>query len=102
MQGARAALLEALASCKDEMQRPRCCVYMNVTAAPIGPHTSVQEIIDLLGNQLVSPVLWDKSMTKIIEDGCDEFYECGPNKQLTAMMKRINPGIHKAMTNIQA
>lgn len=102
MQGARATLLEALASAEEHMRPPSRSVYMNATAEPIGQHTSVREIIDLLGKQLVSPVLWDASMTRIIEDGCVEFYECGPNKQLASAMKRINPGIHKQMTNVMA
>merc|ERR1711939_1041414 len=79
-----------LAAVKDSvLQPPKCRVYMNVTASPIDSSTDVADIIKLLGDQLTSPVLWDKSMTNAIADGITEFYECGPSKQLKAMMKHI-------------
>merc|ERR1712187_96699 len=101
MLGARSALLTKLDELKGHMQPPRCKVYMNITSKPIGPDTSVKDIIIMLGDQLVSPVLWDASMTHAIDDGCKEFFECGPNKQLKSMMKRINKQVSEATTNVQ-
>mmetsp|Transcript_38370 Transcript_38370/g.83042 ORF Transcript_38370/g.83042 Transcript_38370/m.83042 type:complete len:525 (-) Transcript_38370:36-1610(-) len=100
MAGAKQRLLEALNSVKDSMKPPSCQVYMNTTAEPIGPQTSVEEIVTLLGEQLVSPVRWDQSMQRAIQDGCTKFIECGPHKQLKAMMKRIHPKTFEKMTNV--
>merc|ERR1719195_534932 len=102
MQGAKDHLLSQLQAHKPSMGPPRCTVYMNTTARAIGPETSPDEIIQMLGQQLVSPVLWRQSMELAIQDGCKEFYECGPSKQLRAMMKRIDPKTAEKMTNVLA
>jgi len=102
MVGAKDHLVSQLQAHKSSMNPPRCTVYMNVTSEPIGPSTSPDEIIRMLGEQLVSPVLWRQSMEAAIRDGCKEFYELGPSKQLKAMMKRIDPSIMEKMTNVIA
>lgn len=43
-----------------------------------------------LKKQLVSPVLWQKSMERLIADGVECFYEVGPGRVLAGLMKRIN------------
>merc|ERR1712151_369644 len=91
MKGAKERLTAELEKARGGMRPPRCKVYMNVTAQPLGPDAEPKDIIKLLGEQLVNPVLWEPSIQLAIKDGCKEFYECGPNKQLKAMMKRINP-----------
>lgn len=100
MKGAREKLLEVLAEVEPRMNAPKCQVYMNTSARPIGPETLVKDIIAMMGDQLTSPVLWDKSMREAINDGCQDFFECGPSKQLTAMMKRINADSAKKMVNV--
>jgi len=102
MMGARDALMKELEAVRGDMRAPTCQVYMNVTSKPIGPDTTVDEIIEMLGNQLISPVRWDASMLHAIEDGCSEFFECGPNKQLKSMMKRIKMSAFNKMQNIPA
>merc|ERR1712048_2320 len=100
MLGARSALLTKLGELEGQMRPPRCNVYMNITSKPIGPDTPVQDIITMLGDQLVSPVLWDGSMVNAIHDGCQEFFECGPSKQLKSMMKRIKKQAFDATVNV--
>lgn len=102
MQGAKDHLLTQLNAHKASMKSPRCLIYMNTTAETIGPQTTPDEIIAMLGKQLVSPVLWRQSMEAAIRDGCKEFYELGPSKQLRAMMKRIDPATMEKMTNVIA
>jgi len=102
MVGAKDYLLGQLEQIKGSMRSPRCQVYMNTTAQSIGPQTPVKDIIKMLGDQLVSPVMWEQSMQQAIKDGCTQFIECGPNKQLKAMMKRINPKAVEKMTNVLA
>ncbi len=43
-----------------------------------------------LVEQLISPVYWQKCIERLIKDGVEEFYEIGPGRVLTGLMKRIN------------
>ncbi len=85
MDEARAGLQEALE--KTEIKAAQVPVYSNVTAQPV---TAADKIRSLLYRQLTSPVLWQKSMENMIADGFERFYEIGPGKVLTGLLKRIN------------
>merc|ERR1712032_170934 len=102
MKGAQKAVLEALKDVESSLNPPSCDVYMNVTAKAMPAGSSPKDIIKLLGEQLVNPVMWEQSMVAAIKDGCTEFFELGPNKQLRAMMKRIDPKASEKMTNVAA
>lgn len=102
MEPARSQLLTALKEVESKMQPPNCDVYVNLTGNKILPGTPVPEIIDLLADQLTNCVLWDPAMGAMLKDGISEFYECGPMKQLKAMMKRINQDAWKNTQNIHA
>lgn len=102
MAPARDKLLKALEKAKPSMKPPKCKVYMNVTSNAIGPDVSVDEIVGMLADQLTNSVMWDSCMENAIADGIKEFYECGPSKQLKAMMKRINKDMVGNMTNVLA
>jgi len=91
MKPAKAKLLRALIEAEPKMRPPKCEVYMNVTGKRIAAGTPVPDIVDMLGTQLTRCVEWDTCMKGMIADGISEFYECGPMKQLKAMMKRISP-----------
>lgn len=100
MSPAREKLLKALKDVESSMKPPSCEVYMNLTGKKIAIGTPPPQIIDLLGDQLTSCVLWEPSVKAMIKDGIQEFYECGPMKQLKAMMKRIDQNCWKTTTNI--
>lgn len=40
--------------------------------------------------QLVEPILWQACMEKLLDEGIETFYEIGPGRVLTGLMKRIN------------
>ena len=65
-------------------------VYANVTAKPV---TAKEEIKQLLLEQVTSPVRWEETVSNMIEDGIEEFYEVGPGKVLQGLVKRINPDV---------
>ncbi|MFO0942724.1 MAG: hypothetical protein U0930_18455 [Pirellulales bacterium] len=62
-------------------------VYSNVDA--VG-HTSATDFVRLLPQQVVSPVLWEKSLNQLIADGVDQFIEIGAGRVLAGTLKRIN------------
>ncbi|MDA8745904.1 ACP S-malonyltransferase [Rubripirellula amarantea] len=85
MQPAVATLKAALAEMP--IQDTRIPVYSNVDAAP---HTSADEIRDLLSRQVVGSVLWEASVRRMMEDGFDKFEEVGTGRVLRGTLKRIN------------
>ena len=48
------------------------------------------EIRQGLVKQLVEPILWQKSMQRLLDEGVENFYEIGPSRVLTGLMRRIN------------
>lgn len=53
--------------------------------------TKADKIKSSLIKQLVSPLLWEDSIKKIVENGVDAFVEAGPGKVLSGLVKRIEP-----------
>ncbi len=53
-------------------------------------YTGANGIVGGLTRQLTSPILWQKCMERLLAEGVDEFYEIGPGRVLTGLMKRIN------------
>jgi [acyl-carrier-protein] S-malonyltransferase len=53
-------------------------------------YKSAEKIAEELIKQLTCPVLWQKCMEKLIADGVENFYEIGPGKVLTGLMRRID------------
>lgn len=53
-------------------------------------YTSTDEIINGLVKQLVQPILWQNCMEKLLDEGFDDFYEIGPGRVLTGLMKKVN------------
>jgi len=97
---AKKRLMAALREAQPKMRPPVCDVYMNLTGAKISPGADPAEICDLLAAQLTGCVEWSACMAAMIGDGVSEFYECGPMKQLKAMMKRIDPKAWEKTTSV--
>jgi len=101
MKPAQEKLSAALEETLPNMKPPMHTVWMNATAEPVRPGCDPADIVANLKTQLTNPVLWDTSVKEIIKEGANEFYEVGPMKQMKAMMKRIDVGMWKKMTNIE-
>jgi len=68
-------------------RRPKWPVIANVDAAAHGEGEAVRKkLID----QMTSPTRWAKSMQFMLDNGVDTFYEIGPGRVLTGMMRRID------------
>ncbi len=53
-------------------------------------YQSAKEIAEGLIKQLTCPILWQKCMERLLADGVEKFYEIGPGRVLTGLMRRIN------------
>jgi [acyl-carrier-protein] S-malonyltransferase len=53
-------------------------------------YASAAQIREGLTKQLVQPIYWQKCVEKLLADGVEKFYEIGPGKVLTGLMRRIN------------
>jgi len=66
---------------------PGIPVWFNVDAKT---HTDPAEIGDLLVRQVLHPVLWEETMRNLLAAGVERFYEIGPGKVLTGLLKRVS------------
>jgi [acyl-carrier-protein] S-malonyltransferase len=99
MSSAAVALKGALADC--EISEPsQTKTIANINAEY---YQSGEEIKDGLVKQLTCPILWQKCMERLLADGIEKFYEIGPGRVLTGLMKRINRKIKVInLSNLQS
>ena len=71
---------------KVDMKEPSADVVSNVDA---NIHKDPDEIKSILVKQVYSSVLWENSISKLIDEGFDRFIEIGPGKTLRAFIKKI-------------
>ncbi|QEM68318.1 ACP S-malonyltransferase [Geobacter sp. FeAm09] len=83
-----AGVLEAVAA--NQMSLP---VVANADAAPNADNGRVKE---LLVTQVCAPVLWQQSVTGMVEQGVTRFVEIGPGKVLSGLVKRISKEVETA------
>jgi len=86
MSTAADALKEALQNCKiAEPSETR--IIANISAEY---YQSAEKIAESLIKQLTCPILWQKCMERLLADGVERFYEIGPGRVLTGLMRRIS------------
>lgn len=69
------------------LSAPRIPVYSNVDAAA---HDDPADLRRTLVAQVIGGVRWEESMRRMLADGFDMFYEIGPGRVLTGLLKRID------------
>ena len=72
---------------KFNFSAPKYAVITNCDAQQTKDSSLIKE---KLVKQVASPVLWDSSITNLINDGFDTFVEIGPGKVLSGLVKRID------------
>jgi len=86
MASAAEALAEALIDCKiAEPSQTKTIANINGQY-----YQTAGQIKEGLVKQLTHPILWQQCMEKLIADGVETFYEIGPGRVLTGLMRRIN------------
>lgn len=70
-----------------QVSAPSVAVVANVTANTVaGP----EDIRQLLYEQIYSPVLWEDTVMKLVDEGVDTFIEVGPGKVLSGLVKKVS------------
>ena len=67
---------------------PQKSVLFNVTAQPSDDPDEIKEI---MGRQLCSPVRWYDAMNELIDEEVEVFVEVGPGRVLAGLLKKILP-----------
>ena len=86
MSSAADSLKEALSNCKI-LEPGDINIIANIDA---DYYETAEKIAEGLIKQLTCPILWQKCMERLLADGVQIFYEIGPGRVLTGLMKRIN------------
>jgi len=73
---------------RTNLQRAVFSVVANTTALPV---TDPGEICKLLVRQITSPVRWTQSIQWCVAQGAGPYWELGPGRVLTGLLKRIDP-----------
>lgn len=74
-------------------------VIANISAEYYG---SADDVRGGLVKQLIQPILWQKCMERLLAEGVEKFYEIGPGRVLTGLMRRINRKTRPATINSAA
>lgn len=71
---------------KMELKQAHMPIYANLTAKPY-PFAK-EKVIDTISRQVSNPVLWEKTLQQMYEDGVRIFVECGPGRTLSGFVKK--------------
>jgi [acyl-carrier-protein] S-malonyltransferase len=86
IKGAEKEFKAALA--QNGFNTPEKSIIFNVSA---DISSEADEIKDIMGRQLCSPVKWYDSMIKLIDENMEIFVEVGPGRVLAGLLKKILP-----------
>lgn len=78
---------------------PQIPVIANVSAQPV---TDKEVMVDMLIQQVYSPVLWEDSIQTLIAAGVDQFVEIGSGSVLTGLVKKISRDVKVFSINSMA
>lgn len=72
------------------INKPVIPYVTNVTAEYVTDNAHIRE---LLGKQVHSPVKWQHSVEKMINNGVDTFVEIGPGRTISGFIRKINSNV---------
>ncbi len=85
MRPAAEALRETLSA--SDFRPPKVRVIANVNAEY---HQDADQIRESLYLQVFNPVRWQACVERLLADGCTHFWEIGPKRVLTGLLRKIN------------
>lgn len=68
-------------------------IYPYIANVDASPNADKGRVMNLLIEQVCSPVLWEQSVQKMISLGVKSFLEVGPGKVLSGLVKRIDKNV---------
>lgn len=71
---------------KVPVQDPKSPLITNVSAEPL---TTASQVRKALVDQVSSPVRWEESIRRLLQEGVKTFVEVGPGRVLSGLVKRI-------------
>lgn len=86
MEPAREELAEAIMN--TTFTKPICPIYQNVDGQAYSDPETIKKNLNL---QLISPVMWTKTVQNMSIDGAKHFIEVGPGSVLQGLIKKISP-----------
>jgi [acyl-carrier-protein] S-malonyltransferase len=78
-------------------QEPKIPVVANVTG---DYYSGAASAADLLTRQVDGAVRWQQGIQRLIADGFDRFYEIGPGRVLTGLLKRIDRAVGRQAVSV--
>lgn len=100
MRPAREQLHQVFDELVFKMKPPRCDVYLNAAGDRAAAGSDPASLAELMRAQMSSEVLWNQSIDAMIAHGVKDFFEVGPLKQISSMIKRIDPDAYKRTVNV--
>ncbi len=85
-----------MAEAKQPLRERLDALSMSDAAVPVvcnvdaSPHTKADELKENLVEQLVKPVLWEKSVRWMMDNGVKEYVEFGAGRVLAGLLRRID------------
>jgi len=79
------------------VEEPAFSVVANVTGDYYGGSA---DVADTLARQVDGPVRWQQSMERLLADGFDRFFEIGPGRVLTGLLKRADRRVGRAAVTV--
>jgi len=68
-------------------------IYPYIANVDASPNADKSRVMNLLIEQVCSPVLWEQSVQMMVSLGVDNFLEIGPGKVLSGLVKRIDKSV---------
>lgn len=81
------------------MSRPRCTIFMS--SRPVDWNTDPEIVLELLSEELALPLKWKESVEALGRVGLEDLFECGPSKELKAILKRIDADVWSRTCNVE-
>ena len=78
------------------ISQPSMPVWSNALAAPLKDATAIREA---LVNQLISPVRWSETISKMYAQGVNQAVEMGPGKVLAGIVRRVERDMSVSATD---